>query len=307
MKPPAEPSLGTERAVMAEPLVSIGMPVYNGAATLREAMDSLRTQTHASLELIVSDNASTDDSLAIAEEAARRDPRIRVHRNPVNRGAAWNFRHVLELARGDYFLWASHDDRWLPRFVEANLDALRSDDHRVASVSKVRALATPPYITSDTFPLFGEPGDNVLAYLRHPGTNSRMYGVFRREVLLRSVGDEVLWAFDWLWVVRTLRYGHYHEVPEVLLERRPGGESFDKASAVRRYNTTRIGRMLPKWPLTRYLWAEPHVPKNAALVAWILRANLQDAAVAFYDWLCGAAPLLRPIMVPVRRALRRRG
>jgi len=291
---------------MDEPLVSIGMPVYNGQAYVREAIESLLAQTHHSIELIVSDNASTDDTPAIVTALARGDNRIRYCRGEVNRGVVWNFRHVLHLASGEYFMWASHDDRWLARFIEANLLAIQNDDRRIASMSRVRAITSPPYVTADTYPLVGEPADNVRDYLRHPGGNCRMYGLFRRESLLQSVGEEVLWAFDWLWMVRALRYGHFHEVPEVLMERRLGGESHDKAAAVRRYNPMLVGRLFPKWPLTRCLWAEPHVRKTPAILTWMLRENVKDAAVAFYDWLYGVLPPLRPILALIRHKTRQR-
>lgn len=291
---------------MDESFVSIGMPVHNGQAYVREAIESLLAQTHRPIELIVSDNASTDDTPAIVTALAQCDDRVRYLRSEANRGASWNFRHVLHRAAGEYFMWASHDDRWGARFIEANLVALQSDSQRIASMSRVRAITEPPYITADTFPLVGEPANNVRAYLRHPGANCRMYSLFRREVLLQSVGEEVVWAFDWLWMVRALRYGHFHEVPEVLMERRPGGASHDKSSAVRGYNPTLMGRMFPKWPLTRYLWAEPHVRKNSAMLTWMLRENVKDAAVAFHDWLYDVLPPLRPILASIRHKTRRR-
>ena len=68
--------------------VSIGLPVYNGAVWLSEAIDSLLAQTYGDFELIISDNGSTDDTQEICEQYAARDKRIRYERHETNRGLA---------------------------------------------------------------------------------------------------------------------------------------------------------------------------------------------------------------------------
>jgi len=94
----------------SKPLVSIGMPVYNGERFIRQALDSVLGQTYENIEVIISDNASTDNTEAICLEYAARDQRIQYHRNPVNLGVILNFRRVFELSSGDYFMWAAVDD-----------------------------------------------------------------------------------------------------------------------------------------------------------------------------------------------------
>ncbi|WNC86000.1 glycosyltransferase family 2 protein [Thermosynechococcus sp. QKsg1] len=89
--------------------LSIGMPVYNGAKFIREALDSLLAQTFTDFELIISDNASTDETEAICREYAAKDKRIRYVRQAQNLGAAANFKYVLDEARGEYFMWAAAD------------------------------------------------------------------------------------------------------------------------------------------------------------------------------------------------------
>ena len=100
-----------------KPLVSIGMPAYNGEQYLRKALDSLLAQDYENFELLISDNASTDATFQICQEYAERDKHIRVYRNEHNLGALKNFQVVLEKARGKYFMWAAVDDCWLPGFV----------------------------------------------------------------------------------------------------------------------------------------------------------------------------------------------
>ncbi|MEM7757352.1 MAG: glycosyltransferase family 2 protein [Cyanobacteria bacterium P01_A01_bin.40] len=78
------------------PLISIGMPVYNGANFIREAFDSILSQTYENFELIISDNASTDETEKICREYMSQDSRFRYYRSQQNLGAAWNFNRVFD-------------------------------------------------------------------------------------------------------------------------------------------------------------------------------------------------------------------
>ncbi len=106
------------------PRVSIGIPVYNGENYLEEAMRSVLEQTFDDLELIVSDNASTDRTPEIVGDLAASDPRVRCLRNERNLGAAPNYNRAWQAARGTYFKWLAHDDRMLPGYLEATVAAL---------------------------------------------------------------------------------------------------------------------------------------------------------------------------------------
>jgi glycosyltransferase involved in cell wall biosynthesis/predicted O-methyltransferase YrrM len=109
------------------PLVTIGMPVFNGAATVAQALESLLSQDYPRLEIVISDNASTDETLTICGDYAKRDHRIRIIRKQVNEGAVANFRAVLEAAEGKYFMWAAADDFWTPSFVSSLIPSLEKD------------------------------------------------------------------------------------------------------------------------------------------------------------------------------------
>jgi glycosyltransferase involved in cell wall biosynthesis len=106
------------------PRVSIGLPVYNGANYLAEAIEAILAQTFTDIELIISDNASTDATPAIIEKYMAQDSRVRSYRHPVNVGIASNFEKTLELARGDYFRYHSHDDLCTPTSLEVCVKVL---------------------------------------------------------------------------------------------------------------------------------------------------------------------------------------
>src|SRR5215467_10718909 len=88
------------RAPMRSPKVSIGLPVFNGQAYLKGAIVSILEQDYQDLELIICDNASTDETESLCREFARTDPRVRYYRNDSNIGFANNTRRVFELANG---------------------------------------------------------------------------------------------------------------------------------------------------------------------------------------------------------------
>ena len=99
------------------PLVSIGLPIYNEARFLDATLASLRAQDHPNIEILISDNASTDRTVEICEQHVAEDPRIRIRRQSTNIGATPNFEQALEMANGTYFMWAAGHDLWTPNFV----------------------------------------------------------------------------------------------------------------------------------------------------------------------------------------------
>ena len=112
-----------------EPLVSIGVPVRNGSAALARALESLVTQTYRHLEIIISDNASTDATPDICRQFAARDSRISYVRHEVPLTAFQNFRFTFDAARASYFMWAAYDDLRSPNYVEVLLAGMmRSPD-----------------------------------------------------------------------------------------------------------------------------------------------------------------------------------
>src|SRR5712664_3959481 len=108
------------------PLVSIGMPVYNAERYIRPAMDSLLAQDYPNLEIIISDNASTDTTEQICKEYAERNCSIAYHRAEKNLGAIWNFNNAFGPRKGKDLLVAAFDDIRDPRYVSRCVFALES-------------------------------------------------------------------------------------------------------------------------------------------------------------------------------------
>jgi glycosyltransferase involved in cell wall biosynthesis len=115
------------------PLVSIGVAVRNEARHLEQALRSLLDQDYAPLEIIISDNASTDETQQICEAVAASDERVRYHRQPQDIGATHNFAKVLDFARGDYFMWAAGHDLWTSNLVSSCVSLLQR--HPAAAIA----------------------------------------------------------------------------------------------------------------------------------------------------------------------------
>ena len=107
------------------PLVSIGMPVYNDAKFISQALNSLLNQSYQNIELIISDDGSTDGSDLICHNYACKDPRIHYIRQPINLGIQKNMEFVLKEAKGEFFMWAGDDDLWEKEFISELLTPLQ--------------------------------------------------------------------------------------------------------------------------------------------------------------------------------------
>ena len=133
--PPLAPTkAGPLKGRSPRPLVSIGMPVYNGERFIRQAVESILAQDYKDFELIISDNASTDGTGGICQGDADRDARVRYVHNDVNIGACLNHKRVFEMGRGDYFKWAAHDDECLPTFLARCMETFEEAPRSVVLV-----------------------------------------------------------------------------------------------------------------------------------------------------------------------------
>ena len=203
------------------PVVSVGIPVYNAQRYLREALDSLIAQDYAPIELIISDNASTDDTPAICREYVARDPRIRYERAEQNQGAIWNFNRVFTLARGDYFMWAAFDDLRESSYVRKCVEALEQHRDAVLCCTDVRLIDEAGRVTEPdprmriAHPVGATRGARVRALA---GANFWVdfYGLMRRETLATTRLPQPIWGFDVVLLLEMCLRGDVAVVPEAL-------------------------------------------------------------------------------------------
>lgn len=113
------------------PLVSIVMPTYNGARNgkpyLRQAIESIITQTYSNFELIIVDDCSTDNTPIIIEEYLNRDSRIKMIRNPVNSKTPTSLNNGFAISRGDYLTWTADDNIYRENAIERMVNFLENN------------------------------------------------------------------------------------------------------------------------------------------------------------------------------------
>lgn len=146
---------------MTSPKVSVLIPCFRAAPFLRTALHSVLAQTFVDWEVVLVDNASDDGTFAVAEEYARRDPRIRIFRNEENLGPVRNWRRTAELARGELASLLFADDWYEPEFLAEAVALLAGDAGMgfvYSAVRMVRAAGTP-----------GGAGEQVSYQLDEPG------------------------------------------------------------------------------------------------------------------------------------------
>lgn len=218
---------------ITSPLVSIGMPVYNGERFIRKALDSLLCQTYENFELIISDNGSTDRTHEICLEYSIKDKRVRYYRNEINMGAAWNFTRVFELSSAEYFMWSSHDDGWDPRYIKSCIEAFNMSDDIILVGTACESIdpETEKVIFTDRgFSTIGiKPDSRFMLYKsnihggRHIG--GIFYGLYKRSVLSNAMPMKKVVATDHLILAELCFYGEFVTIQENLMFKRWGGAS----------------------------------------------------------------------------------
>lgn len=250
--------------------LSIGLPVYNGEKFIQKCLDSLFAQTFSDFELIISDNASTDNTSKICEEYSKKDKRVRYIRQENNIGLFPNFNFVLEQAKNEFFMWIGVDDYILPDYVKKNMEILTSNSNVVGSVSKIhRYNFSETQINNidykfvnftkklrirfkklNTLSISGDYDQKVRTYLTN-STCQVIYGIFRIDQLRKSIIPSFFVGLDWAEMLTVLKFGDIHVVDEVLMYEFEGGRSANGIIHISKtYNPDFLSIIFPWSPFT---------------------------------------------------------
>lgn len=216
-----------------KPLVSIGLPVYNGEPFLREAIDSLLSQDYDNFEIVISDNASTDKTEEICQYYEKRDERILYSRSDKNNGPVWNFNRVFELSHSEYFMWAADDDYWDPSYISSCLDAFNGSKNivLVGTICKsVDSQTGDPYMIDEGFSTVGlRPLARFVEYrsVIHSGRHlgAIFFGLYKRGALKKVMPLRNVIATDHVILAGLCFHGEILTVQKPLMVKRWGGSS----------------------------------------------------------------------------------
>ncbi len=210
------------------PLVSVGLPTYNRASSLRRAVESVLSQEYPRLELIISDNASTDETETLCDEFCQRDGRVMYIRQFVNQGPGANFQQVLERSQGEFFMWLADDD-WLDSscISECLRVFIEQPDHSLVC-GRGKYFQDGEFCFDELAINLYQPSgrDRVLAYYQQVGMNGTFYGMMRREQLVTLNFHDTLGG-DWLLLAHIAFMGKVQTLSHVSLNRSIEGGSHD--------------------------------------------------------------------------------
>ncbi|MDN3522082.1 glycosyltransferase family 2 protein [Halomonas ramblicola] len=228
------------------PRVSVLMPAYNSAGTIEKSIRGLLAQSWRNIEILPVDDCSTDDTWAVLQAFAERDPRVVPIRHEVNTGAYGARLTALTHATGDFITVHDADDWSHPQKVETQVQALLTDDSLVACMSSWCRVSRNLYVNR----VGAIPGPN----LQRQNESSLMF----RRSLVESLGawDRVRAAADTEFIWR-IQAAHGHKAVKVVHEDVPLSFSLSQEDSLTQtgpthvktifYGTRRVYREAQKW------------------------------------------------------------
>jgi glycosyltransferase involved in cell wall biosynthesis len=197
------------------PVISIGIPAYNRAAGVEKAVRSVLSQEYPHLEIILSDNGSTDETEAVCRRLASEDDRIRYFRQPRNQGPTANFRFVLQHSTGDYFMWLADDD-WLEEGILARyVDFLENHPDHVLVTGDIVYWKGGEVVYQETDFSFQQeaPKERVAEFFRKVFVGGLFHSLFRADLARRTPVKNAI-GFDWFFAARMLLRGKAMNLPQ---------------------------------------------------------------------------------------------
>ena len=222
------------------PLVTVGIPIFNGEKFIKRRLESILNQTYDNFEIIISDNASTDDTSKICQNIINEEENIHYHLQKKNIGYINNFNYLIKNASGKYFVMAGVDDLWEPTFLEKNVKILEVNENIVGSIGAVKMFGhseNPPktsklilklkkiirkqnvdVIEKHVMSSKGDFNKKVDRYLRF-NQGSFCYGLFRTNLVQKNIIPGPLASWDLVFILNILKFGDLHVIDEVLFHK----------------------------------------------------------------------------------------
>jgi glycosyltransferase involved in cell wall biosynthesis len=210
--------------------VSIGLPVFNGARFIAETLDSLLAQTYKDFELIICDNASTDQTEQICLTYQAKDKRIKYYRNTKNLGATKNYRKTFELSSGEYYRWANADDVFSPMSLARCIEILDADPTVVLTFPKTRFIDEQGQFIGDYEKDLDLRDDKAIDRFRQVLERLEkvncIYGLARADVLKKTKLIRNIIPGDRHIMAELSLYGKCWKIPEYLFYRRLHNQAY---------------------------------------------------------------------------------
>ena len=244
----------------AAPLISVALATYNGARHLPAQLASLRTQTWAKLEIVAIDDASSDGSWALLQQAAQLDARLSIQRNERNLGSAATFERAMSLCRGDYIAPCDQDDVWHDDKLHTLFAAIGGHTLAYADSALIDEHGKPLGLClSDRFGM--TQGSDPLAFAFWNCVSGHAM-LFRRELLSAALPLRGGRFHDWWLAFVAASIGSIVYVPRPLVDYRQHDQTQTDVALRRRQPKNSAAKYAEReqWLATLAQFSSPHQP-----------------------------------------------
>ncbi len=278
-----------ESVAESAPKVSVGLPTYNRAGELRRAIASVLAQGYQNLELLISDDASTDETEMLCREFAARDRRVCYVRQPVNIGLTANNMFVFDNTYGEFFLLLSDDDWLEPNYVSACLRLMDEHPECASARGVSRYFREGRFFFENEVELTQESGaERVLAFLKNVGRNATLYGLMRRKRVSQVSMPNAIGG-DWVFVAAVAFTGKIRVADGAFINRSVGGNSEDLTRLTRTLRLPRYHALNPYLAASLTLfkeigWRSPSYRELSRLARLKLGAQAFAVVFARHAW-----------------------
>lgn len=240
------------------PLVSIGLPTYNGAKRIHRALNSIWAQNYPNLEVTICDNCSTDNTQELCEQVAREHPEVRYFRHKENLGILPNFEFALAQATGKYFMWLADDDALEPEVIFKYVDFLEQNPDYHLVTGRIRYWKDGQEHHHEMVSLENDnPRKRVVDYYHWVLWGGMFHGFMRTEVA-QKVPTRKVYGNDWHFVANMAYLGRLKTLDFVGYNKYLGGSSGNWARYARSLNEPRWVGSLPVVKIALDAYKEPY-------------------------------------------------
>jgi glycosyltransferase involved in cell wall biosynthesis len=252
-----------------KPIITIGLPAYNGEKTIKKTIDAVLSQTVTNFKLIISDDKSTDSTPQICREYEKKDNRVKYIQKNKNEGWIENFRSLAKKSNTKYFVWISNDDYWDKQFIEKNVNFLETNPKIVGSISDIKLIGAniKNYYTEEE-KAYSETENSKFRLVRSvKGTYDEkikniiefnwminFYSIFRTKELQSSLIDDDFVSWDFAIALNIIKFGDLHVLDEILGYRDTEGVT-SKKSFIQILKTQKLGGFKTYFPYVPFtIW-----------------------------------------------------
>jgi glycosyltransferase involved in cell wall biosynthesis len=294
---------------MENPLVSIGISIWNGELFFAETLDSLLAQDYENIEIIILDNLSVDNTSSICKEYARKDKRVRYILDNEKTDVIEGQKRAFSYARGEYIMIACDDDVYAPSYVSSLMNLMRSDPSIGLAYSSLEYISEDGIRSSANFEAkyfltrHNSRRQNFVRYLLHRSPIPIVFGLIRTQVHKDALPyyfrvDQRRWDHDNLYMLRLLSLTRVDSTTEILF-------------SYRQRDREKLYRDRGQWALSSSKWQDykDNVLHQIKLTGMIHRI-INDAPFSYGEktllWLYATSILLLTLQRLTRRLRHRR-